>query len=110
MGIVFGISKLSFSGVCINGVVKIVPNKIGERITQSIILFKKKGQINKKVLKEDVLVGEETLKKSIWKIRNYVYEIKRFIGLDYEELLESGFNESLNSEIVNEARIPNIKI
>ena len=39
VGIDFGTSNSS-SGVYINGAVKIVPNKIGERITPSIILFK----------------------------------------------------------------------
>ena len=112
VGIDFGTSN-SCSGVYINGVVKIVPNKIGERITPSIVLFKtnkKKDQNNKEVVKEEILVGEEALCEPIGNIRNYIYEIKRFIGLDYDELKESGFMESLNYEIVKEGDIPKIKI
>jgi molecular chaperone DnaK (HSP70) len=112
VGIDFGTSN-SCSGVYINGVVKIVPNKIGERITPSIVLFKtnkKKDQNNKEVVKEEILVGEEALCEPIGNIRNYIYEIKRFIGLDYEELEESGFKESLNYEIVNDDGIPKVKI
>ena len=112
VGIDFGTSNSS-SGVYINGAVKIVPNKIGERITPSIILFKtnkKMDQNNKEVTKEEIFVGEDALCEPIGNIRNYIYEIKRFIGLDYEELKESGFMESLNYEIVNEGDIPKVKI
>ena len=112
VGIDFGTSNSS-SGVYINGAVKIVPNKIGERITPSIILFKtnkKINQNNKEVIKEEIFVGEDALCEPIGNIRNYIYEIKRFIGLDYDELKESGFMESLNYEIVKEGDIPKIKI
>jgi hypothetical protein len=112
VGIDFGTSNSS-SGVYINGAVKIVPNKIGERITPSIILFKtnkKINQNNKEEIKEEIFVGEDALCEPIGNIRNYIYEIKRFIGLDYEELEESGFKESLNYEIVNEDGIPKVKI
>ena len=112
VGIDFGTSNSS-SGVYINGAVKIVPNKIGERITPSIILFKtnkKINQNNKEEIKEEIFVGEDALCEPIGNIRNYIYEIKRFIGLDYDELKESGFMESLNYEIVREGDIPKIKI
>ena len=112
VGIDFGTSNSS-SGVYINGAVKIVPNKIGERITPSIILFKKnkkRNQNNKEEIKEEIFVGEDALCEPIGNIRNYIYEIKRFIGLDYDELKESGFMESLNYEIVKEGDIPKIKI
>ena len=111
VGIDFGTSN-SCSGVYINGTVKIVPNKIGERITPSIVLFKtnKKMVNNKEIIKEEILVGEEALCEPIGNIRNYIYEIKRFIGLNYDELEESGFKESLNYEIVNRDGIPLIKI
>ena len=112
VGIDFGTSNSS-SGVYINGAVKIVPNKIGERITPSIILFKtnkKINQNNKEEIKEEIFVGEDALCEPIGNIRNYIYEIKRFIGLDYDELKESGFMESLNYEIVKEGDIPKIKI
>ena len=39
VGIDFGTSN-SCSGIYLNGNVKIVPNKIGERITPSVVLFK----------------------------------------------------------------------
>ena len=113
VGIDFGTSN-SCSGVYINGAVKIVPNKIGERITPSIVLFKtdkKKTQDNKEIIQEKILIGEEALCEPIGNIRNYIYEIKRFIGLDYEELEESGFKDSLNYDIVkHEKGIPAIKI
>ena len=78
VGIDFGTSN-SCSGVYINGTVKIVPNKIGERITPSIVLFKtnKKMVNNKEIIKEEILVGEEALCEPIGNIRNYIYEIRR---------------------------------
>ena len=112
VGIDIGTSNIC-SGIYINDSVKIVPNNIGERITPSIILFKtnrKKDQNNKESFKEEILVGEEALCEPIGNIRNYIYKIKRLIGLDYKEIEENGFIESLNYEIVNENGIPKIKI
>ena len=112
VGIDIGTSNIC-SGIYINDSVKIVPNNIGERITPSIILFKtnrKKDQNNKESFKEEILVGEEALCEPIGNIRNYIYKIKRLIGLDYKEIEENGFIESLNYEIVNENGKPKIKI
>ena len=100
IGIDFGTSN-SCVGVYINGTVKIVPNSIGERITQSVILFKSLNE---------ALIGEDASINKIDNIRNYVYEVKRFIGLDYEEFEESGFINSLNYNVVNVDDIPQIKI
>ena len=112
VGIDFGTSN-SCVGVYINGAVKIVPNKIGERITPSIVLFKntkKKNKDNEEIIKEEILVGEEALCEPIGNIKNFIYEIKRFIGLDYEEFKASGFKESLNYEVKDIKGIPKIKI
>ena len=112
VGIDFGTSNTCV-GVYINGSVKIVPNRIGERITPSVVLFKeniKKDKNGNEIIKEDILVGEEALCESIGNIRNYIYEIKRFIGLDYEEFELSGFKNSLNYEVENIKGQPNIKI
>ena len=63
VGIDFGTSN-SCSGIYLNGNVKIVPNKIGERITPSVVLFKPikdKDKNNNEIIKEEILVGEEAL-------------------------------------------------
>ena len=80
VGIDFGTSNCC-AGVYINGAVKIVPNKIGERITPSVVLFK--NILNEGEYKEWIFVGEEVICESIDNINNYIYEIKRFIGLNY---------------------------
>ena len=110
VGIDFGTSN-SCSGVYINGSVKLVPNKIGEKITPSIVLFKKLSniQINNND-KDEILVGEEALCESFDNLKNYIYEIKRFIGLDYNEFKEMGFNKTLNYDIENVNGTPKIKI
>ena len=96
VGIDFGTSN-SCVGVYIKGSVKIVPNKIGERITPSVVLFK--NIVENGEHKEKIFVGEEALCEPIDNIKNLVYEIKRFIGLDYKQFSESGFNNSLNYKI-----------
>ncbi len=98
VGIDFGTSN-SCAGVFINGNVKIVPNRIGERITPSVVLFK--NILNEGEYKERIFVGEEAICESIDNINNYIYEIKRFIGLNYKQYINSGFNQSLNYKIEN---------
>ena len=63
VGIDFGTSN-SRSGIYLNGNVKIVPNKLGERITPSVVLikpFKDKDKNNNEIIKEEIFVGEEAL-------------------------------------------------
>ena len=107
VGIDFGTSN-SCAGVYINGAVKIVPNNIGERITPSVVLFKNilvEGEYKKRIF-----VGEEAICESIDNINNYIYEIKRFIGLNYEQFINSGFNQSLNYKIEKVEKQPKIRI
>ena len=100
VGIDFGTSN-SCVGVYINGTVKIASNSIGERITPSVLLFK---TIN------EALSGEDAFSNNVENIKNYIYEVKRFIGLDYEEFEESGFQDTLNYDVVNIEGTPQIKI
>lgn len=110
VGIDFGTSN-SCSGVYINGSVKLVPNKLGERITPSVVLFKKLSALeNDKIDKDEILVGEEALCESFDNLKNYIYEIKRFIGLDYSDFEEMNFKDSLNYDIENIDGKPKIKI
>ena len=110
IGIDFGTSN-SCCGVYINGSVRLVPNKIGERITPSVVLFKKLANIEKnKDDKDVILVGEDALCESFDNLKNYIYEIKRFIGLEYKHFEEMGFKDSLNYDIKNIEGIPKIEI
>ena len=104
VGVDFGTSN-SCCGIYINGNVKISSNKIGERITPSVVLFKKnEGIVN-------LFVGEEAISNNFNdNLNNFIYEIKRFIGLNYKEFEESGFKDSLNYEVENIDDMPQIKI
>ena len=86
IGIDIGTSN-SCSGLFLNGKVKIIPNKMGERITPSVVLL----QNNQKYY-----VGEEALCESVGSDNNFISEIKRFIGLSYDEFIELGFDKSIN--------------
>ena len=110
VGIDFGTSN-SCSGVYINGSVKLVPNKIGERITPSVVLFKKLVNIEEnKDDKDIILVGEDALCESFDNLKNYIYEIKRFIGLEYENFKKMGFENTLNYDIKDIKGVPMIEI
>ena len=86
-----------------NGTVQIAPNKIGERTTPSIVCFTDKNQ-------DKPIVGEETLSQKIDNYKNTIYEVKRFIGLSYDEFIEGGYDKYLNYEVINDNGIPKIKI
>ena len=55
-----------------NSTVVIAPNTIGERTTPSLVAFTDK----------EIFAGEEILYQKI-EGNNLIYEVKRFIGLDY---------------------------
>ena len=100
VGIDYGTSN-SCVGIFMNGNVHIVPNKLGERTTPSVVLFTNDNKI---------LVGEDTITQKIDNPKNLIYEIKRFIGLSYEEFLNRDFAKYLNYDVVNVDNIPKIKI
>ena len=102
IGIDYGTSN-SCVGIFMNGTVQIVPNKIGERTTPSIVCFSNEN-------KDKAIVGEETLSQKLDNYKNTIYEVKRFIGLSYDEFIENGFDKNLNYDIVNQNGIPKIKI
>ena len=102
IGIDYGTSN-SCVGIFMNGSVTIIPNKIGERTTPSIVCFSEEN-------KGKALVGEETLNQKIDNYRNTIYEVKRFIGLSYEDFKEDEYDKNLNYEVVNINGIPKIKI
>lgn len=97
IGIDFGTSN-SCVGIYINGRVKVAQNKIGERTIPSIVLFSDKSRF----------VGEEALNHKKDNINNLIYEVKRFIGLNFEEFLAEGFGKNLNYKIENIDGIPKI--
>ena len=76
IGLDFG-TTYSCIGVWRNGGVEIIPNEIGERTTPSVILFESKNKI---------LVGEETLNQICKNPKHKIYEIKRLIGKNYDEI------------------------
>ena len=100
IGIDFGTSN-SCVGVYMNGTVRVAPNKIGERTTPSIVLFSNN---------KERLVGEEALNQQKDDKNNIIYEVKRFIGLTYEEFEEDGFKKYLNYDIANVDGIPKVKL
>ena len=98
IGIDYGTSN-SCVGIYMNSVVQIAPNRIGERTTPSLVSF----------IDDKIFVGEETLNQKI-EGSNLIYEVKRFIGLDYEELIKSDFAKNLNYDIINQDGKPLIKV
>ena len=68
------------------------------------------GVLNEGEYKERIFVGEEAICESIDNINDYIYEIKRFIGLNYNQFINSGFNQSLNYKIENVEGQTKIKI
>ena len=98
IGIDYGTSN-SCVGIYMNSVVQIAPNRIGERTTPSLVSF----------IDDKIFVGEETLNQKI-EGSNLIYEVKRFIGLDYEEFIKNDFSKNLNYDIINQDGKPLIKV
>ena len=100
IGIDFGTSN-SRVGIYIDGKVFIVPNSIGEDATPSVVYFTNDNKI---------LVGEDTLTLKIENEKNYIYNVKSFIGLSYEDFFKNDLAKGLNYDVVNINNIPKIKV
>ena len=98
IGIDYGTSN-SCVGLYMNSVINIIPNKIGERTTPSLVCF----------TNDKIYVGEDTLNQKM-EDNNLIYEVKRFIGMNYEELINSEFVKNLNYDIINQDGKPLIKV
>ena len=100
IGIDCGTSN-SCVGIYKNGKVEIVPNKLGERTTPSVVCFNDQNK---------VLVGEEAISQKMDEFNKIIYEVKRFIGLSYQDFIEMEYDKNLNYEVVNKDGIPKIRI
>ena len=69
-------TTFSCIGVYRNGWVEIIPNRIGEKITPSVVIISNDGKI---------LVGEETTDFLVQNYDSCIYEVKRLIGRDINE-------------------------
>ena len=98
IGIDYGTSN-SCIGIYMNSTVVIAPNTIGERTIPSLVAFTDK----------EIFAGEDILYQKIEE-NNLIYEVKRFIGLDYNEFLERDFSKSLNYDVINQDGKPKIKV
>ena len=76
LGIDFG-TTFSCVGVWKKGSVLIIPNRINERTTPSVVVFDNNG---------DIYVGEETINRVWNEDAIKIYEIKRLIGKKYSEV------------------------
>ena len=100
IGIDCGTSN-SCVGIYKNGTVQIIPNKLGERTTPSVVCFTDQNK---------VLVGEETISQKMDEFNKIIYEVKRFVGLNYQDFIEEEYDKNLNYEVVNKDGLPKIRI
>ena len=70
-GIDLGTSNLCIAILTSAGVVEVIPNAEGERITPSYVAYRKSG---------DVLVGKSARMQALANPKNTYYSVKRFIG------------------------------
>ena len=98
IGLYLGTS-FSCIGVCRKGGVEIIPNSILEKTTPSVLLFKG----------EDILVGEETINMFVNNNENYIYEVKRLIGINYDDY-KSKINNLKYKIIKSDKKYINIQV
>ena len=90
-------------GVYRNGWVEIIPNRIGEKITPSVVIITNDSKI---------LVGEETNEFLVQNYDSCIYEVKRLIGKKISEEERKQLQEKFPFQIVtsNKGNFPEIKI
>ena len=98
IGIDYGTSN-SCVGIYMNSTVKIAPSKIGEVSIPSIVSFSD----------DKIYVGEDSIGQKIQE-KNIISEVKRFIGLNYDEFINNDFAKKLNYDVINQNNKPKIKV
>ena len=100
IGIDFGTTNSSVAIYNKSNII-VAPNKIGERTTPSLVAFPKNFK--------KVYVGEDVLDQKL-EDTTLIYDVKRFIGLDYNEFQRKQFSKYLNYPVINDGGIPKIKV
>ena len=83
-------TTFSCIGVYRNGWVEIIPNKIGEPITPSVVI----------ISNEKPIVGEDTIKYLVQNYDSCIYEVKRLIGREISQKELDELNKRLSFKIV----------
>ena len=83
-------TTFSCIGVYRNGWVEIIPNKIGEPITPSVVI----------ISNEKPIVGEDTIKYLVQNYDSCIYEVKRLIGREISQKELEDLNKRLSFKIV----------
>ena len=96
-------TTFSCIGVYRNGWVEIIPNRIGEKITPSVVII---------INDSKILVGEETNEFLVQNYDSCIYEVKRLIGKKISEEERKQLQEKFPFQIVtsNKGNFPEIKI
>ena len=96
-------TTFSCIGVYRNGGVEIIPNRNGETITPSIVIFTNDSKI---------LVGEETTDFLVKNYDSCIYEIKRLIGREFSDIKFKEEKEKLPFKIVcsNQGNYPEVEV
>ena len=100
IGIDYGTSNSSVAIYNKSNII-VAPNILGERTTPSLVSFPKNS--NK------VYVGEDVLDQKL-EDTTLIYDVKRFIGLNYNEFQKKNFAKYLNYTVINDGGIPKIKV
>ena len=100
IGIDYGTSNSSVAIYNKSNII-VAPNILGERTTPSLVSFPKNS--NK------VYVGEDVLDQKL-EDTTLIYDVKRFIGLNYNEFQKKKFAKYLNYDVINDGGIPKIKV
>ena len=96
-------TTFSCIGVYRNDWVEIIPNRIGEKITPSVVIITKDAK---------VLVGEQTDEFLVKNYDSCIYEVKRLIGRSIDEEERKKLEEKFPFHIVkaNKGNFPEIQV
>ena len=99
-GLDFGTSNSSIAFYK-NSNITVAPNRIGERATPSLVLFSENSK--------DIFIGEDVLDQNL-EGATLIYDVKRFVGLSYEQFKKKKFSEHLNYTVIDDGGKPKIKV
>ena len=98
-------TTFSCIGVYKNGGVKIIPNKLSEKSTPSLVIMVDDEKDGFKPV-----VGEDTIDYLVKNYDTCIYEVKRLIGRDYSDPEFQKEKEKLPFNIVNNNDFPEVEI